>query len=298
MYDYLLHHPDLFPAVLGITHQAFDRVVTKAHPILFRIWKTRALDPRRKRAMGGGRKRVFDTEASLVFLVLFYYKVYPTFRLAQVVFELDKKNIWYWVTMMKPVVEETLGKELVLPTTKVRHMGELLPVCPDLAAFIVDATEQKIRRPQDPHDQEHYYSGKKKSHTVKRQLLVHPTTHKILAVSKTVEGKRHDKKLCEDDGMILRAPPGAVGMGDSGYQGAEDINPLIKFVYPTRKPKGKELTPIQRETNRTIARIRVAVEHPFAWMKHFNILAHTWRNTRTSMDTPFRTLAALYNFTR
>lgn len=298
MYDYLLKHPDLFPAVLGITKKAFDRVVVQVHPIMFRIWKTKALDPRRKRAMGGGRKRVFDTEASLVFLVLFYYKVYPTFRLAQVVFELDKKNIWYWVTMMKPVVQEALGMELVLPTTRVRHMGEFLTVCPALSAFIVDATEQKIRRPQDPHYQEHYYSGKKKSHTVKRQLLVHPTTHKILAASKTVEGKRHDKKLCEDDGMILRAPPGAVGMGDSGYQGAETINPFVKFVYPTRKPKGKELTPIQQETNRTIARIRVAVEHPFAWMKHFNILGQTWRNARTHMDTPFRTLAALYNFTR
>jgi hypothetical protein len=297
MYDYLLKHPDLFPAVLGITAYAFDRVVQRVHPIMFRIWKTKALDPRRKRAVGGGRKRVFATEASLVFLVLFYYKVYPTFRLAQVVFELDKKNIWYWVTMMKPVVQEALGKELVLPATRVRHMGELLTVCPDLAACIVDATEQKIRRPQDPRDQEQYYSGKK-SHTVKRQILVHPTTHKILAVSPTVEGKRHDKKLCEDDAMILRAPPGSIWMGDNGYQGAETINTLITFVYPTRKPKGKELTQTQKKTNTIIARIRIHVEHPFAWMKHFNVLAQTWRNRRTHMDTPFQTLAALYNFTR
>ena len=259
MYQYLLKHPECFPAVLGITQKQFDRVVAKVHPILFRIWKTRALSPHRQRAFGGGRKRVLQSDASLVFLVLFYYKVYPTFRCAQVLFGLDKMNIWRWVVFMQPILAQALAHTLTLPTHKMRHMGQLLTICPDLHEFIVDATERRIARPRNPSLQTLYYSGKKKMHTVKNQIMVNPRTLRILAVSQTVEGKRHDKRLCEEDGMILRAPPGAVGMGDNGYQGGEMINLCIKLVYPTRKPKKKELSSLEKKMNTTLSRIRVRV---------------------------------------
>lgn len=298
MYHYLLKHPDLFPSVLGITKKQFDRVVTCVHPILFRIFKTRELNPQRQRAFGGGRKRLFHTDEDLVFLVLFYYKTYPTFRCAQVLFGLDKMNVWRWVTFMQPILCEALHHTLTLPTKKMRYMGQLLTVCPDLQEFIIDATERRIQRPQYPPLQTLYYSGKKKMHTIKNQIIINPRTMHVLAVSHTVEGKRHDKKLCEDDGIIVRAPPGAVGMGDSGYQGGETMNPHIKFVYPTRKPKGKELSQEEKRMNTTISRLRVRVEHVFAYLKHFNILAHIYRNSIASAHTPFETLAALYNFTR
>ena len=298
MYLYLLKHPDLFPTVLGITQSQFQRIVVRVHPILFRLWKSRALDPRRHRAGGGGRKRMFDTDERLVFLILFYYKVYPTFRFAQTVFGLDKKNIWHWVEMMKPILCEALQHTLHLPSRQIAHMGELLMVYPDLQEFVVDATERKVQRPQDAPHQVFYYSGKKKIHTIKNQIIINPRTMRILAVSHTVEGKRHDKKLAEDDATISRAPPGAVGMGDSGYQGGEGINPFIKFVYPTRKPQKKELSPQEKKINRTISTVRVRIEHVFAYLKHFNILAHTYRNSIPSAHTPFETCAALYNFTR
>lgn len=298
MYHYLLKHPECFPAVLGMTEKQFTRVVTRVHPILFRILKTRALNPQRQRAVGGGRKRLFQTDEDLVFLVLLYYKAYPTFRFAQVLFGLDKMNVWRWVTFMQPILHEALHHTLTLPTKKMRHMGQLLTICPDLQEFIIDATERRIQRPHNPIHQTLYYSGKKKIHTIKNQIIINPRTMRVLAVSQTVEGKRHDKKLCEDDGMILRAPPGAVGMGDSGYQGGEIINPLITFVYPTRKPKKKELSQEAKKVNTTISRLRVRVEHVFAYLKHFHILAHTYRNSIASAHTPFETLAALYNFTR
>lgn len=298
MYHYLLKHPKCFPAVLGITHHQFMHVVARVHPILFRVWKTRALNPHRQRCVGGGRKRVFHTEEALVFLILFYYKVYPTFRCAQVLFGLDQMNIWRWIHFMQPILDEALRHTLTLPTTRMRHMGQLLTICPDLQEFIIDATERRIQRPHHPTLQALYYSGKKKMHAVKNQIMVHPRTLKILAISHTVEGKRHDKKLAEDDGTILRAPPQAVGMGDAGYQGGEEMNPSIKFVYPTRKPKGKELSPQAKHLNTELSRIRVRVEHVFAYLKHFNILAHTYRNTLPSAHQPFETLAALYNFTK
>lgn len=298
MYPYLLKHPQLFPAVIGVTKDQFDHIVGRVHPVLFRFWKTRQILPGRIRASGGGRKRLFDTDAKLVFFILFYYKVYPTFRLAQVIFQLDKTNIFRWVEFMKPVLLDALGTELSLPTQKTSHMGQLLTVCPKLQEFIVDATERRIQRPKDTDAQEFYYSGKKKYHTVKNQVITDPRTTHILAVSVTVEGKRHDKKLAEDDTALLHAPPGSIGMGDSGYQGAEGINPLCRFVYPKKKPRKRELTLEEKDTNRIISQIRVRVEHPFAYMKHFNILSHTFRNSINKADLPFKTIACIYNVTR
>ncbi len=298
MYQYLLKHPDLFPAVIGITRVQFDLIVTKVHPILFRIRKTREIDPERLRVPGGGRKSKFETDEQLVFLILFYYKVYPTFRLAQVIFQVDKMTIFRWVEFMKLVLFEALGYELSLPTKKITHLGQLLTVCPALKEFIADATERRIQRSKNKTVQEFYYSGKKKYHTVKNQLVVDPRTKRILAVSQTVEGKRHDKKLAEDDSTLLRVPPGSVGMGDSGYQGGEAINPLIKFIYPKKKPKKRELTPGEKTTNRGISQIRIRVEHPISYLKHFNILSQTFRNKIKRADLPFKTITCIYNFTR
>lgn len=296
--DYLLTHKSLFPSVIGITCDQFDQIVNKVHPILYRELRVRALKPDRIRAVGAGRKRKLQTTEQLVFLILFYYKVYPTFRLAQFLFELDKRNIQLWTQFMEPVLFEALGYELQLPVQRVKSIGQLLLVCPDLTEFIVDATERPINRPKDPTNQTHYYSGKKKRHTVKNQLTVHPKTGRILSVSQTVEGKRHDKKLAEDDFTILRAPPGAVGLADSGYQGGEAINPTITFIYPTKKPKGKELSDEDKKTNKHLSQIRVRVEHPISYLKHFNILYHTFRGAIKRADIPFQTIACLYNCTR
>jgi hypothetical protein len=55
----------------------------------------------------------------------------------------------------------------------------------------IDSTEQQIPRPADKNKRKMYYSGKKKRHTVKNQVMVnnrgfitHKATHK--------KGRRHD----------------------------------------------------------------------------------------------------------
>lgn len=193
---------------------------------------------------------------------------------------------------------EAVGYELELPMRQVSGITGLLTVCPALSEFIVDATERPIHRPRDCKTQEHYYSGKKKRHTVKNQITVHPRSKRILTVSKTVEGKRHDKKLAETDPSLLRAPPSACGLGDSGYQGSDEINPLISLVTPFKKLQGKELSEAQKETNKALSAIRVRAEHVLSYLKHFNILSHTFRNDIEKADQPFLNLACLYNFTR
>jgi hypothetical protein len=73
--------------------------------------------------------------------------------------------------------------------------------------FFQDGTERPIQRPQDPEDQEKSYSGKKNRHTVKNTVLVNAQA-KILLLTQTCEGKKHDKKIADE--TQLRLPTGSL----------------------------------------------------------------------------------------
>lgn len=171
---------------------------------------------------------------------------------------------------------------------------------PELSEFIVDCTERSIQRPKDNKIQEDYYSGKKKHHSVKNQIIVSPITKRILAVSDTQKGTIHDKKLFEEDPLLVRLPEHSTGMGDLGYQGTEDLNPHLKMILPQKKPPNKELADNQKANNKAISGIRVRVEHPFSYLKHFNILSQKYRGrlNQQNLNLPFKTIVCIYNFTR
>ena len=66
--------------------------------------------------------------------------------------------------------------------------------------LIVDSTEQSRERPSEYKDQEKYYSGKKKNHTFKNQIITTPKGTEI--VNLIVE-----KKGLVSDVKILRKQP-------------------------------------------------------------------------------------------
>ncbi len=89
-------------------------------------------------------------------------------------------------------------------TKRLQTPDEVEKYFPGLIAFI-DCTEQQIPRPVDKNKRKMYYSGKKKRHTVKTQLMVnnhgyiiHKTDHK--------KGKRHDY-IFKNIRKIILSPP-------------------------------------------------------------------------------------------
>lgn len=297
-YLYLLKHPHLFPAVIGITYAQFLVILNKFVPALRKAEKEQACSFERVRIPGGGRKSKLLTDKQKLFFLLFYYKNYPTYDLAQALFGIDASNLYRWKAFLEQVFQSALGYQLQLPVVRVKTLAGLREVCPVLKDCIVDATERPIERPGNNQIQQDHYSGKKKRHTVKNQIILHAKNNRILAVSDQVEGKMHDKKLLEIDGTLILAPPKAIFMGDLGYLGASEINPTIKFVTPLKKPQGQELSDADKTTNKAISSIRVRVEHPFAYLKHFAILRHNYRGAITKAQLPFLNLACTYNFVR
>ena len=82
-------------------------------------------------------------------------------------------------------------------------------------------------------------------------------------LSKTVNGKVHDKKLADEDPPNLSK--GSTMGGDTGFQGLKVLG--VKILIPKKKGKGVELTETENELNRALSRVRVGVEHSIRGIK-------------------------------
>ncbi|OWK35711.1 transposase family protein [Fimbriiglobus ruber] len=138
----------------------------------------------------------------------------------------------------------------------------------------MDATEQPIRRPKT--NQRAHYSGQKKRHTIKHQIVVvrkkkapgQKQTVRIAAVSGAANGKTHDKKVYDRFGT--RVPPGVPKAGDSAARGTD-------LAVPHTKPRGGRLTAPQKQHNRELSRRRIAAEHGIGKMKIWRITADRYQ---------------------
>jgi len=112
-------------------------------------------------------------------------------------------------------------------------------------------------------------------------------------LSQTYEGKRHDKKIVDEENPTY--PKDICMYKDTGFQGYEPAG--VKTFQPQKKPKGKELTPEQKEQNSLIASIRIVIEHIIAGIKRCRIVKELFRNTKEQYDDLVMEIAcARHNF--
>ena len=113
----------------------------------------------------------------------------------------------------------------------------------------------------------------KKGHTLKNTVLSNQN-YKVIYLTETVEGKKHNKKLADESHYQL--PAGSLLFQDTGFQGFSLENVLI--LQPKKKPKGKELTEEEKEKIREISTVRVRIEHVISGVKRCRIVKDTFRN--------------------
>ena len=80
---------------------------------------------------------------------------------------------------------------------------------------------------------------------------------KVLFLTDTVEGKRHDKKLADETEYAL--PKGSKLAQDTGFQGFKLDQ--VAILQPKKKPGGKELSDLEKDINQWQASFRVRIEH-------------------------------------
>jgi hypothetical protein len=115
----------------------------------------------------------------------------------------------------------------------------------------------------------------------------------ICFLSATYEGKVHDKSVADLAGYSL--PDGSCLYQDMGFQGF--ILNGISIVQPKKKPRGDELTPPEKATNRRISSIRIRVEHAIGGVKRYRIVKDKIRLFKDGIrDTIMETCCGLHNF--
>ncbi|CAK0742838.1 conserved hypothetical protein [Gammaproteobacteria bacterium] len=240
----------------------------------------------------GGRPSRLNLVQDKLFFILFYLKAYPLQEIFGFLFGLSQPQANYWIHLLSDVLKDTLEAMDFMPE---RTSPELLDKLQSEGKqdFSIDGTERRINRPQDKDEQKEYYSGKKKTHTVKNLIIVGNSDRDIKYLSETTEGKKHDKKIADESQIIL--PEGSTIIQDTGFQGLELDG--VNTIQPKKKPKGKELTSKEKEDNRLISSIRVVVEHVISGIKRLHIVKDIFRNTKEDYGDLVMFLACgLHNF--
>jgi len=277
----LKHKPSVFSSFTGLTLAAFSELLSAFD----QAYET-DLDQRdeqrgqpRQRGRGGGRWGALGSREDKLVFILFYFKFYPVQVVQGYWFGLGQAQANAWIHRLTPILNQALGYERQLPARKTRDISQVLAACPGLE-FIIDGTERPIRRPKDKDRQRNHYSGKKKRHTVKNNVISDKRTRKIRALSPTCAGKKHDKKLADEQDWTF--PPGSKLWKDTGFQGYEPDQ--VQTFQPKKKPKGGVLTLQEKASNTRISSQRIGVEHSIGGVKVYHIVCDVFRNIRAGFD--------------
>jgi hypothetical protein len=229
----------------------------------------------------------FPTNEDKLFFILVYFKQYTTQSMLGSAFGISQPKANQWIHFLSPVLSSALSKAEVAPCRDMKDLPAL-----DASIFSHDGTERPIQRPKDNDKQKKYYSGKKKEHTVKNNIIANAECA-VIFLSDTVEGKKHDKTLADASNYAL--PEGSVLLQDTGFQG---FNPEgIHVLQPQKKPKGKELTQEEKDTNYEISKTRVRVEHVISGIKRLRIVKDKCRNwLKDFKDKIMEIACGLHNF--
>ena len=287
-----LNQDGLLRALTGLNRQAFDALLPSFEQV-YRASRM-AAKPQRQRAMGGGRKARLNSIEAKLFYILFYFKCYPTFDLAGVLFDLDRSQTHEWMHGLQPVLEAALGEKMVLPERKLRSIEAFMEAFPGVERVMIDGTERPIQRPQDPDQQTLNYSGKKRRHT-RKHLAAVDQSKRVLVLSKAREGKLHDKRFETEEEIAFHIPDAIPIEVDLGFQGL--ASEYVNIRIPHKKPRGGELTELQKQENRALSQSRVVCENAFAGVKRYGAVSAIYRNRIEDFDDRLMlTAAGLWNF--
>lgn len=267
----LKQSPKTFSRIFGITPDKFDELLLQIEP-LWQKAEVKRLKHRRKIKKGSGRKYVLTLEQSVAMLLL-YTRSYVTHIFLAALFDIHESGVCRYFAKVRPVVESVFD----IPTEKADLREE------EILKLVVDTTEQRTER----RSRGSGYSGKKKAETIKTQIVISRKNKKITHVSPSVPGNIHDKKLFDDSGVAL--PSNA--KGDLGYLGTN-------ITIPHKSSKLHSLTTTQKDFNTRHSRGRIIVEHVFAVLKSYGILANRFRGHLTNYHQHFVIVCGLYNFAR
>jgi hypothetical protein len=261
------NHPELV-LLTSLTAAEFMHLLSVFDPICQHYFQYYDLEghPRRIPKYQEDARSSLPGSSSKLHFILMDLKENPRQHYHAQLFDMQQPRVSKWIKILLPLLQQALSRLQVLPK---RFGYELYAFLQTFTRYVLlmDATERPIPRSIDDERQKHEYSGKKKAHTVKNNLIVDQRSH-ILFLSSTYPGSVHDKKLAQEAGHQF--PDNTIVIEDLGYTGYEPENTAV--IRPHKKYKNGQLTQQQKQDNKRISQMRVPVEHVMAGVKRLNIV--------------------------
>lgn len=268
VFDYIEKYPQRTKQILGISFYQFQLMLNCAinrHQELREQRESQKI--RINAALRGRPEKLLPQEQ--VCLCLFYLRQMPTFEVLGMLFRISKTEandtFHYWLPILRDILPSSLLEQVS------NHESDLLFVQEILTNFrlLVDSVEQPIYRHCDQKEQQKYFSGKKKQHTLKSQMVGLPEGKDIVEVEVGVPGPTADINLFrKSQKKFDKSQPFS---GDKAYQGGENITTPHK-----RKPK-QELSQQQKDENKALSSNRIFIEHLIRLLKIFRIASQKFR---------------------
>ena len=295
---------DAFQAFVGLDVKEFDVLLEAVKPLYAARRVGLLRREGRQRGIGAGRKESLTVEQKLV-MCLMYLRLYVTQTLLGFLFDVDETTVGREMKRMLPVLIQALPvptRNLLFEARsvedqvehRIQNLEALLLQHPELTELRLDATEQPVQQPEDKGDRRDRYSGKQHDHTVKTQALT--SDQCILHIVGQVPGRMHDVLVAHGSGVLHMIPLDRRVDVDRGYQGVDKFVSWVDLLKPVRKVRGAKVTLFGKVFNRMVSSLRMPVEHLFARLKKFNILAHCYRGDWFVHEDIFAVVAGLINF--
>jgi hypothetical protein len=307
-YDKLYCNPAAFRSLTGLDRVLFERLYAQVQQALEEqrhTETTRRTRQPRQRNRGAGRKYANDLRSRLI-MTLFWLRVYPSYPVLAFFFSVDQSTVCRNITEILAVLLTLTEFAFERPSEqrpKRTSPEEVMDAFPEVA-LVLDGKEQRIRRPKTQKDeqgkpidtQKPYYSGKKKCHTLKNEIAVTPSGT-IGSVSLSYPGgENHDITVTRNNGLLDRLDPRVEAvMTDSGYEGLDKDYPDHRLYQVAKAHRNHPLTPEQKAFNGVIGRYRIVVEHTYAQMNQYQVLAQVYRHVREKHGAIVRVVGGLVN---
>jgi hypothetical protein len=290
----LLKNSRIAKAVTGMTPQELQNILPAFAQCLIQYRYQVKPKEKRKRALGGGKKGDLPTPLDKLAFVLMYLKVYPTYDVMGFLTGRQRSKCQSSVAHFLPVLEMALGRHMVLPQRKITSPEEFFRLFPEAKEVFLDGTERRVQKPKSLKRRKKLYSGKKKT-TTRKTIVMNDGKRRILVLSPTKSGRRHDKRIADKFSLVRNIPPDIPLWADTGFQGAQHMHTNV--FMPKKATQNNPLTAQEKENNRIIAGIRIVSEHAIGGMKRLKAASDIYRNRLPNLDDTFMFLSAgIWNF--
>jgi hypothetical protein len=184
-------------SLTGLNQEEFEQLL-ESFALAWQAYVEREyINKPRARRYGAGRQAELASSANKLLFILVYFRLYPTQTLQGFLFGLGQSQACEWIHKLSRVLNQALGYEKQLPEREPVRLEAVLRECASLE-FLMDGTQRPMNRPQDPDEQEEYYSGKKKCHSVTNNIIS-VRGGKVIFLSDTYSGRVHDKAICDGE---------------------------------------------------------------------------------------------------